>query len=120
MALKEKIIVVDDEPSIRKYLQTLLEVDGFDVETLSSGKEILERVGLGERPSFIILDVLMPEIDGVETLRQLMQIDRSLNVIMRSGSNEVTRLVGGIRWGAQDTRGHLMRARQHDDVKKTV
>ncbi len=38
MAVKEKILVVDDEPSIRKYLQTLLEVDGFDVETVSSGQ----------------------------------------------------------------------------------
>ena len=37
--LKEKILVIDDEPSIRKYLQTLLEVDGFEVETVSSGKE---------------------------------------------------------------------------------
>jgi len=102
MAPKEKIIVVDDEPSIRKYLQTLLEVDGFDVETLASGREILERVGAGERPSFIILDVLMPEIDGVETLRQLMQLDRSLNVIMLSCSNEVTTVVEAIRLGALD------------------
>jgi len=102
MAPKEKIIVVDDEPSIRKYLQTLLEVDGFDVETLSSGKEILERVGAGERPSFIILDVLMPEIDGVETLRQLMQLDRNLSVIMLSCSNEVTTVVEAIRLGALD------------------
>jgi CheY-like chemotaxis protein len=36
MAVREKVLVVDDEPSIRKYLQTLLEVDGFEVETLSS------------------------------------------------------------------------------------
>jgi two-component system response regulator AtoC len=102
MADKEKIIVVDDEPSIRKYLQTLLEVDGYDVETLASGKQILERIGAGERPAFIILDVLMPEIDGVETLRQLMQLDRSLNVIMLSCSNEVTTVVEAIRLGALD------------------
>jgi two-component system, NtrC family, response regulator AtoC len=102
MADKEKIIVVDDEPSIRKYLQTLLEVDGYDVETLASGKEILERIGSGERPAFIILDVLMPEIDGVETLRQLMQLDRTLNVIMLSCSNEVTTVVEAIRLGALD------------------
>ena len=44
MAEKEKILVVDDEPSIRKYLQTLLEVDGFEVTTVPSGKEALERV----------------------------------------------------------------------------
>jgi two-component system, NtrC family, response regulator AtoC len=102
MAEKEKILVVDDEPSIRKYLQTLLEVDGFDVQSVANGKEALERVGAGERPDFVILDVLMPELDGIETLRRLMQIDRSLNVIMLSCSNEVTTVVEAIRLGALD------------------
>src|ERR1700684_3598653 len=99
---KEKILVIDDEPSIRKYLRTLLEVDGFQVETLPSGKEALQRIGGGERPDFIILDVLMPEMDGLETLRQLMKLDRSLNVIMLSCSNEVTTVVEAIRLGALD------------------
>src|ERR1700676_4547354 len=94
MALKEKILVVDDEPSIRKYLQTLLEVDGFAVETVSSGKEAIAKVSAGERPDFIILDVLMPDMNGLDTLKELMQLDRSLNVVMLSCSKEVGR-VGG-------------------------
>src|SRR5215471_348082 len=102
MAEKEKILVVDDEPSIRKYLQTLLEVDGFEVETLSPGKEALERINVGVRPDFIILDVLMPELNGLDTLRQLMQIDRTLNVLMLSCSNEVGTVVEAIRLGAYD------------------
>src|SRR6202521_4627187 len=102
MATKEKILVVDDEPSIRKYLQTLLEVDGFDVETVSSGREALEKVNKGARPDFIILDVLMPEKNGIETLKELMKIDRSLNIIMLSCSNEVGTVVEAIRIGAHD------------------
>src|SRR5271165_5100965 len=102
MADKESILVVDDEPSIRRYLQTLLEVDGYNVGAVSSGKEALERIGTGERPDYIVLDVLMPEMDGLETLRQLMQVDRSLNVIMLSCSNEVTTVVEAIRIGALD------------------
>ncbi len=102
MSGKQKIMVVDDEPSIRKYLRTLLEVDGFEVETLPNGKEALKEVGAGSRPDFIILDVLMPEMDGLETLRQLMQMDRSLNVIMLSCANEVTTVVEAIRLGALD------------------
>jgi len=102
MALKEKILVVDDEPSIRKYLQTLLEVDDFEVETVSSGKEALAKVNAGQRPDFIILDVLMPEMNGLDTLKELMQLDRSLNVIMLSCSNEVGTVVEAIRIGAHD------------------
>src|SRR5215469_14994923 len=102
MAEKERILVVDDEPSIRKYLGTLLEVDGYEVETVNSGHEALERVQDGDRPDLIILDVLMQEMNGLETLRELMQVDRTLNVIMLSCSNEVTTVVEAIRLGAQD------------------
>ena len=102
MAVKEKILVVDDEPSIRKYLQTLLEVEGFDVETLGSGPEAIEKINKGDRPDFIILDVLMPEMSGIETLKELLQIDRNLNVIMLSCSNEVGVVVEAIRLGAHD------------------
>src|ERR1700689_5426308 len=102
MSEKERILVIDDEPSIRKYLGTLLEVDGFDVEAVSSGKEAITKIESGERPDFIILDVLMPELNGIETLKQLMQIDRSLNVVMLSCSNEVGTVVEAIRLGAQD------------------
>jgi len=99
---REHILVVDDEPSIRKYLQTLLEVDGYRVTTLPSGSDLLETVGGGTKADFIILDVLMPEMDGVETLRRLMQMDRTLNVVMLSCSNEVSTVVEAIRLGAHD------------------
>src|SRR6202521_4676417 len=102
MSEKERVLVVDDEPSIRKYLQTLLEVDGYRVTALSSGQEALQSVQDGERPDVIILDVLMQEMNGLDTLRQLMQVDRTLNVIMLSCSNEVTTVVEAIRLGAQD------------------
>src|SRR2546422_11766975 len=100
MAQKERILVVDDEPSIRKYLQTLLEVDGFEVEALSSGKNAVEKIGAGDRPDFIILDVLMPEQNGIDTLKQLIEIDRNLHVIMFSCSNEAATVVEAIPIGA--------------------
>ena len=58
MEEQDRVLVVDDEPSIRKYLQTLLEVDGYKVTAVSSGKEALEQIHESERPDFIILDVL--------------------------------------------------------------
>ncbi len=102
MAEKERILVVDDEPSIRKYLGTLLEVDGYEVEAVASGQEALSKIEGGDRPDYVILDVLMPELNGLETLKQLMQLDRTLNVIMLSCSNEVGTVVEAIRLGAQD------------------
>src|SRR5271170_2575420 len=102
MSNKERILVVDDEPSIRKYLQTLLEVDGYEVTAVTSGPEALEKIQEGERPDFVILDVLMPEMNGLDTLRQMMQVDRTLHIIMLSCSNEVTTVVEAIRLGAQD------------------
>ena len=102
MAVREKVLVVDDEPSIRKYLQTLLEVDGFDVETLSSGREAIKQISEGQRPDLVILDVLMPEMSGIDTLKELMHLDRTLNIIMLSCSNEVGTVVEAIRIGAHD------------------
>src|SRR6201999_2044634 len=69
---------------------------------VGSGKEALAKISDGDRPDFIILDVLMPEMNGIDVLRQLMQIDRSLNVVMLSCSNEVGTVVEAIRLGAQD------------------
>jgi len=128
MAEQERVLVVDDEPSIRKYLQTLLEVDGFQVTAVGSGAEALEQIQSEERPDFIILDVLMQEMDGLETLRQMMQVDRTLHVIMLSCSNEVTTVVEAIRLGAQDyltkpfekaeLDAALLKCRQKIDLRK--
>jgi two-component system response regulator AtoC len=99
---KERIMVVDDEPSIRKYLQTLLEVDGYSVETIGSGVEAIERITAGDTPDYIILDILMPELNGLETLKRLLLANRKLNIIMLSCTNEVGTVVEAIRLGAQD------------------
>ena len=103
MPVKEKILVVDDEPSIRKYLQTLLEVDGFEVETVGSGKEVLAKVSDGDRPDLHYsrrADARDERHRHAEA--NCMQLDRSLNVIMLSCSNEVGTVVEAIRIGAHD------------------
>jgi len=72
------------------------------VETVSSGKEALAKVNAGERPDFIISRRPHAEMNGLDTLKELMQLDRSLNVIMLSCSNEVGTVVEAIRIGAHD------------------
>ena len=116
MAAKEKVLVVDDEPCIRKYLRTLLEVEGFDVQVVSSGKEALAKIKAGERPDYITLDVCMPEMGGIEALEEIMNIDRRLKVVMVSCSNCLTTMMEAIRLGARDYlvfplgKGELVRA----------
>jgi CheY-like chemotaxis protein len=103
MELKEKILVVDDESCMRKLFKTLFEVDGNRVDTVSSGKDAIAQINKGERPDFIILDVLMAEVGGFETIQELLRLDRSLNVIMMTSlSNESGTIAKALRLGARD------------------
>ena len=65
-----RILLVDDEVHILNFLQSKLKVSGYDTLTASNGIEALEQAQ-GQEPDLIVLDVLMPKMDGFETLRQL-------------------------------------------------
>ncbi len=96
------ILVVDDELDMRRYLRTLLEVDSYRVETAGSGQEALDRVKREPSPDLVLLDLLMPDLDGLQTLEQLRQIRPELKVIMLSCVSEPRKVVQAIRLGAQD------------------
>src|SRR6202162_5334714 len=96
------ILLVDDEPGMVRYIRTLLEVDEYTVETASTGEEALQRVEKGLRPDLVLLDLLMPGIDGLQTLEQLRQIVPGLKVLMLSCVSDTRKVVQAIRLGAQD------------------
>ncbi|HUI40885.1 MAG TPA: sigma-54 dependent transcriptional regulator [Terriglobia bacterium] len=102
MKPSEHILVVDDEPSMRRYLQTLLEVDGYRVATASSGEEALARLEGGPAPHLVLLDLLMPGIDGLETLERLRGMRPELKTVMLSCVNDSRKIAQAIRLGAQD------------------
>src|SRR5690242_21313267 len=103
MANSPSILVVDDEPSILRYLRTLLEVESFRVETASSGEEAIKRLQGGPVPDVVLLDVLMPGgMDGLQTLEQLREKRPQLKVIMLSCVSDTRKVVQAIRLGAQD------------------
>src|ERR1700751_3349369 len=96
------ILLVDDEPGMLRYIRTLLEVDDYKVETASTGEEALQRVEKGLQPDLVLLDVLMPGIDGLETLEQLRQMRPGVKVVMLSCVSDTRKVVQAMRLGAQD------------------
>lgn len=68
----KKILIVDDEPDILEFLRYNLLKEGYEVVTAADGKQAIE-VAEREQPNLIVLDIMMPELDGVETCRQLRQ-----------------------------------------------
>ena len=102
MSETAKILLVDDEPAMLRYIRTLLEVDDYKVETASTGEEALARVDKGMEPDLVLLDVLMPGIDGLETLEQLRQKRPGVKVVMPSCVNDTKKVVQAMRLGAHD------------------
>jgi two-component system, NtrC family, response regulator AtoC len=102
MTEKAKILLVDDEPGMLRYIKTLLEVDDHRVETASTGEEALEKVQKGLNPDLVLLDLLMPGIDGLETLESLRKLHPGAKVVMLSCVNDTKKVVQAIRLGATD------------------
>jgi two-component system response regulator AtoC len=102
MTEKAKILLVDDEPGMLRYIRTLLEVDDHHVETATTGEEALERVRKGLAPNLVLLDLLMPGIDGLETLEGLRKLQPGVKVIMLSCVNDTKKVVHAMRLGASD------------------
>src|SRR5258707_2834028 len=102
MKKKANILLVDDEPGMLRYIRTLLEVDDHHVETASTGEAALELVQKGLRPDLVLMDLLMPGIDGLETLEQLRKLQPGVKVVMLSCVNDTKKVVQAIHLGAAD------------------
>lgn len=96
------ILLVDDEPGMLRYIRTLLEVDEYKVTTATTGEEGLECIQKGLQPDLVLLDVLMPGIDGLQTLEQMRQMKPGLKVVMLSCVNDTRKVVQAMRLGAHD------------------
>ena len=70
-AARKRLLIVDDAEGIRTYLAHLLEVKGFDVDTAEDGRSALALLEGGAAPDAVLLDIMMPGIDGIETLRRI-------------------------------------------------
>jgi CheY-like chemotaxis protein len=83
-----KVLVVDDELEVRQVLREFLSSRGYDVTTASGGAEALAIVET-IKPDLVLLDVAMPDMDGVETLKRIVAIEPALAVIMVTANSDI-------------------------------
>jgi two-component system, OmpR family, KDP operon response regulator KdpE len=99
-AARIKVLVVDDEPPIRKLLRMGLTAQGYDVLDAPNGKTALEL--LDEKPNLIILDLGLPDIDGLELLRRIRHRQEGLPVVVLSSRGDEAGKVAALDLGADD------------------
>ena len=97
---KQKILVVDDEVSIRRILALRLSMVGYDVVTASDGKEALE-IFRQTNPDLVVLDVMMPQLDGYGVCQELRQ-ESDIPIIMLTALVDVVDRITGLEMGADD------------------
>jgi len=97
---KEKILVVDDEASIRRILKTRLSMIGYDVVSASDGEEALEAFRSYE-PDLVVLDVMMPRLDGYEVCQELRK-QSDVPIIMLTALGDISDRITGLDMGADD------------------
>ncbi len=95
------VCVVDDEPSVRRSLTRLLQTAGYQVETYASAREFLDRAPQGG-VRCLVLDVKMPDLNGLELQESLAEADRALPIVFITGHGDIPTSVRAMRAGATD------------------
>src|SRR5918994_579479 len=96
------IAVVDDDRGFSGYLRTFLALRGYEARSYTRGDEIVAAIRQGEPPDIVLLDVAMPGMDGIQTLKALKSARPELQVIMLSGREQANIIVEAVRLGAAD------------------
>jgi two-component system response regulator AtoC len=99
---KPYIAIVDDDPAFASYLQTFLSLRGYEARCFTRGDELLAAMKVSDTPDAVLLDVMMPGLDGMATLRALKAARPDAQVIMLSGRNQASTIVEAVQAGATD------------------
>jgi len=102
MNTSASLAIVDDDKPFADYLQTLLKSRGYDTTTYDSGDALLAGLRDGALPDVVLLDVSMPGLDGLDTLRQIRLAHPAAQVVMVSGGRATEKIVEAVRLGAAD------------------
>jgi len=101
LARKCKILISDDSKLLRKQLREELEALDCEVIETENGKEAITE-SLGDRPDGVILDIVMPEVNGIEALRVIKEVDDTIPVVMLSSAGTPEKLMETLKLGALD------------------
>src|SRR5437660_4335053 len=96
-----RILVVDDDRAVRESLRRSLEFNGYQVELASDGSQALEAI-IADRPDAMVLDVMMPRLDGLEVARRLRSTGDDLPILVLTARDTVSDRVAGLDAGADD------------------
>ena len=112
------ILVGEDELEVRSYLEMALRCHGYSIESAQDGEEVLaclERER--DRISLVLLDIMMPRKDGLETLREIRRVDQDLPIIMLSGASSPLKVVEAMKSGATD---FIPKPVSHEDLCEAI
>jgi two-component system, chemotaxis family, chemotaxis protein CheY len=100
--MSKKILIVDDAPVVRLVLRNILESNGYEiVGEASNGREAFEKYK-EMKPDIVTMDIVMPEMNGVEALKQILGYDKSARIIMVTAIDQRNYLLDAINAGAYD------------------
>jgi DNA-binding response OmpR family regulator len=114
--MNAKILVVDDEKLTRESLKEILQHEGYDVAAVGSGQEALDYLA-AEEVDLMLLDILMPEIDGVEVMKKADEISPETRVIMLTGHGSMESAIEALRYRAHD---YLKKPASPQDILSSV
>lgn len=114
----KRLLIVDDEDDVREFAANFFRRRRLQVYTARNGQEALEEISKN-RPDLVLLDIKMPDLDGIETLRRIKSMDEAINVIMVTGKkpDEENSFHRCRQFGALD---YIHKPLQLDDLEKVV
>ncbi|MFD0717530.1 response regulator transcription factor [Paenibacillus sp. GCM10027626] len=99
--MKKKILVVDDEPSISMLIEFNLKLAGFEVRCVHDGEAVFDMLK-PFRPDLIVLDLMLPKMDGIQVCRELRKQNNAVPIVMLTALQDVTDRIAGLDNGADD------------------